>query len=198
MSVKETMKRKRDCLKYSMTTRNTDKIFLLGHDESQIIGAKLPSNGQILRILFYNMRKVKLNLRMSASLAIKETEVFWEKARIPTRKVQRSIEKLESLYQEWRGIHKNSKRRNELQIKREQTFLEKMDDLFDIAHANASEIINNEEDEIFLLNQRKKRRCGSMIGGNYVKGLSAKEKKLELHKSIQETRITKSQSAVQS
>lgn len=47
------------------------------------------------------MCKLTLNLRMSATLTIKERDVLWKKARIPTRKVQRSAEKLESLYQEW-------------------------------------------------------------------------------------------------
>lgn len=93
-----------------MATRSTDKIFLLGHDESQIIGAKLPSNGQVLKVLFYNMRKVKLDLRSSAILTIKEAEVLWEKARIPTKKGQRNIEKLESLYYEWKTIQKTCKR----------------------------------------------------------------------------------------
>lgn len=59
------------------------KLYLLDHDESQIIGAKLPSNGQVLRVLFHNMRNVKLNLKASASLVIKEVQIFWEKARPP-------------------------------------------------------------------------------------------------------------------
>ena len=66
-----------------METRS-QKLFLIDHDESQITGAKLPSNGQVLRVLFYNMRKVNLLLRPSAMLVIKEVEVFWEKTRIPT------------------------------------------------------------------------------------------------------------------
>lgn len=50
-----------------METRRSVKLFLLEHDENQIIGAKLPSNGQVLRVLFYNLRKVKLNLRNKSS-----------------------------------------------------------------------------------------------------------------------------------
>ena len=42
------------------------------------------------------MRKVNLPLRPSANLVIKEVEVFWEKAHISTKKLQRRIEKLES------------------------------------------------------------------------------------------------------
>ena len=41
-----------------------------------MIGAKLPSNGQVLRVLFYNIRQVKLVLRSSDNLVIKEVKVF--------------------------------------------------------------------------------------------------------------------------
>ena len=79
-----------------METRS-QKFFLIDHDESQITGAKLPSNGQVLRVLFYNMHKVSLLLRPSADLVIKEVEVFCEKPRIQTKILQHSIEELESL-----------------------------------------------------------------------------------------------------
>ena len=147
-----------------METRSVDKIFLLNHDESQIIGTKLPSNGQVLRVLFYNLRKVKLDLRSSAANVIKEVEVFWEKARIPQRKTYNSVTKLIELYQNWRQLQRSNKRRSESQEKKEQEFLESMDDLFDIAHQDALNKIKIEEDRLFLLNQRKKGREGSMIG----------------------------------
>ena len=50
------------------------------------------------------MCEVNLLLRPSANLVIKEVEVFWEKARIPIKKLQRSIENLESLYTEWKNL----------------------------------------------------------------------------------------------
>ncbi|XP_076298485.1 uncharacterized protein LOC143217788 [Lasioglossum baleicum] len=117
-----------------MESRNHGKLFLLEHDESQIVGAKLPSIGQVLRVLFYNLRKVKLNLRSSSYLVVKEVEVLWEKAKIPFRQSHHSIEKLESLYQKWRLLQKNSTRRSQLQDNKKQQFLDQLDDLFDIAH----------------------------------------------------------------
>jgi len=51
----------------------------------------------VLKVLFYNLRKVKLCLRQCASLVVKEVLVFWEKARIPVKDVQRCIDKLEKL-----------------------------------------------------------------------------------------------------
>jgi hypothetical protein len=97
--------------------RDHTKIFLIGDDLNQIIGSKLPSNTQVLKVLFYNLRKVKLNIRQSASLVIKETIVFWEKARIPTRDIPRCIDKLECLYNEWRNLQNHATRKNEKQKK---------------------------------------------------------------------------------
>lgn len=51
-----------------MNTRAQEKLFLLDHFEGQIVGAKLPSHAQVLRVLFYNMRIVKLDLRTSVYL----------------------------------------------------------------------------------------------------------------------------------
>jgi adenylate/nucleoside-diphosphate kinase len=43
---------------------------------------------------------MKLNMRQSCSLVLKETIIFWEKARIPTRDFQSCIDKLEKMYDE--------------------------------------------------------------------------------------------------
>lgn len=54
-----------------MDTRNCDKVFLIDHVESKKIGTKLPSKLQVLNVLFYNLRKIKLDLRSSSKLVLK-------------------------------------------------------------------------------------------------------------------------------
>lgn len=93
------------------TLRKDTFIFLIGNCEPQIVGTKLPSVRQVLKVLFFNMREVKLNLRDSAALTIKETIIFWNKARIPTRDPARCIDKLETLYNKWRDLQKIPKSR---------------------------------------------------------------------------------------
>ena len=56
-------------------------IYLVGAANHQIMGAKLPSNRQILAVLFFNIREVKLIVSESANLVIREWIIFWEKAR---------------------------------------------------------------------------------------------------------------------
>lgn len=151
-----------------MNKRVRQRLYLIDHDESQVIGSKLPSNIQVLRVLFYNMHKVKLNLRGSAYLVYKEIEVMWNEARIPIRCANKCVTKVEALYTKWKSLQKSCKRPSPTQEKRENAFKDTFDDLFDIAHANALNEIKIDEDKLFLINQRKKGRPGSMIGADCV------------------------------
>lgn len=151
-----------------MVTKNSLReskcIFLIGYSSNQIVGSKLPSNKQILSVLFFNMREVKLNLHQSATLVIQEAIIFWRKARIPTRTEQKCVEKLENLYQEWRNLQKLEHRKSATQMEKNAQFISKLDDLFDVANANALDLMSIDEDRAFLIAQRKKGRPGSLIG----------------------------------
>uniref|UniRef100_A0A2S2PN24 Uncharacterized protein n=1 Tax=Schizaphis graminum TaxID=13262 RepID=A0A2S2PN24_SCHGA len=141
-----------------------EKLFLIGYMNHQIIGSKLPSRGDCLKVLFFNMRITKLNLNDSASLVIEECIVFWKKARIPTQVPHRFKDKLKKLYEEWKGILKNKNKTNQTLKQKEQLFGDSMNDLFDIAHQDALNMISIQEDKLFLVKQREKGRPGSMLG----------------------------------
>lgn len=47
---------------------------------------KLSTNDQDLHALFDNLRKVKVDLRSSVAIVIKEMEVFWDKVDISIRR----------------------------------------------------------------------------------------------------------------
>lgn len=44
------------------------EVFLVGYVNHQVVGPKLPSNRQVLAVLFYNIREVKLTVSASAHL----------------------------------------------------------------------------------------------------------------------------------
>ena len=50
----------------------------------QITGSKLPSDEQILSVLFYNIREVNLTFNESANLAISECNIVGKKAHVAT------------------------------------------------------------------------------------------------------------------
>ena len=81
-------------------------IYLVGAANHQITGAKLPSNRQILAVLFFNIREVKLMVSESANLVIRECIIFWEKARIPTKSSPNCVKKLEDIHHVWRELQK--------------------------------------------------------------------------------------------
>lgn len=92
--------------------RSSDvNIFLIGPVTVNISGAKLPSKGQVLKVLFYNMRVIPIkDAKESARLTIREVAIFWEKAKIPMRQEHRCVDVLMHLYKKWDSLHKNCNR----------------------------------------------------------------------------------------
>lgn len=132
-----------------------EKINLIGYCTNQIIATKnLPSIRQVLAVLFYNLRRVSKNLRVSAKLAIEECSIIWKKARIPTQQEYKCIAKLEAAYNRHRNIQKSTSRPSDTQTKKEKEYEESINKLFDIAHANALDKMEDENDKQFLLAQR--------------------------------------------
>ncbi|GBN91210.1 hypothetical protein AVEN_52975-1 [Araneus ventricosus] len=139
-------------------------IYLIGSERHQITGCKLPSNRQVLSVLFYNLHEVNLSIRESANLVVRECLIFWERARIPTRATPHCVEKIMKMYNYWRNLQNSACLRSETQEENERNFISDLNNLFDIAHANALEIIKIEEDRKFLLSQREPGRRGYLMG----------------------------------
>jgi len=140
------------------------EIYLVGHHKHQITGSKLPSNGDCLKVLFYNMRIVGFNLDTSGNLVIEECNIFWKKARIPIQEPHKRKLKLKKLYELWQNLSKSINKTSAVLINKRLEFSSSMNDLFDISHNNALIIMTVEEDKLFLIKQREKGRTGCMIG----------------------------------
>ncbi|CAG9793804.1 unnamed protein product [Diatraea saccharalis] len=174
----------------SVELRSSKKeIFLIGDIKYQITGSKLPSNGQVLAVLFYNIREVNLSINESANLTIRECIIYWEKARIPTKSLPNCVKKLVSLYQIWRDLQKNSKKTQDVFKQRRQEFLSNLNNLFDIAHVDALQLIKINEDRVFLQRQREPGRPGHLAGVD--KKLTEKEEKTRLRNIEEEKRRVK-------
>lgn len=156
------------------TLRSEYDVFLVGKMSVNIMGAKLPSIRQILKVLFYNTRIVKLTVDDSAKLAVEEAKIFWQKARIPTQRIDRCIE-LKKIHKEWGTLLSNRGKTTDAQRMTEAKFSKKIDSLFDIASADALDVIRIESDKEFLKMQRQDGRPGCMLGVDVT--LAAKEKR---------------------
>jgi len=139
-------------------------IYLVGFTKNQILGSKLPSQRDCMRVLFYNMRFVKMSLAESAKLVIDECLIFWKKARIPLKDVSDCVKKLKKLYETWRNLEKSKNRESEVHKNKVNKFEANLDAVFDIGHQNALEYMTIVEDKEFLISQRKPGRPGCMLG----------------------------------
>lgn len=169
--------------------RKDSSIYLVGNIDHQILGAKLPSNRQVLSVYFYNTRTAKLNKSESAKLVADEVAIFYSKARIPIAMPHNNSLKVERLVDEFRDLQRNASRTNERQQLKEKAFTEKLDDLFDMAHADADTLIKDDEIREFLNSQRKKGRVGCLLGVEEKK--EAADRKREQRKEQEEARKSK-------
>lgn len=185
----------------SMKTRKADEkqrqIALIGNVTHQIVGAKLPSNRQVLQVFFYNMRFVKLTSKESASLTTDAVLIFWQQARIPTRRQDKCADKILKMYEYWKTLNKVSVEKMAGKMKEKfEVFMDVLDDIFDIAAADAMTTMKNEEDKVFLEKQRQKGRPGSMLGIDMK--LSGKEERSKMRKEKEEARKFRHEKASES
>lgn len=158
-------------------TRSATEIPLIGFSEPQILGAKLPTLEQVLKVYFHFLNPMKS--RESAKRTVREVIIFWEKAGIPIRDEQHCVAKLEKVVDEWKKIKKNMKnRKTGAQKKREEEFTTSLKQVFDISHANALKLMTSSEDKEFLLNHLQSGRPGAIMGFD-AKKTSTEKRKLE-------------------
>ncbi|KAK2725446.1 hypothetical protein QYM36_000064 [Artemia franciscana] len=145
-------------------TRSQTELYLIGSSVSELRGSKLPSLRMALGFFLHLHLELNETIRHSSAAAVTELAKFWRKARIPMRDHQNCQTKLEQAFEEWRLLKKNKARKSSTQQAREAAFVSRLEDLFDIAHADALNTMSIQEDKDFLLAQREKGRRGSMVG----------------------------------
>ena len=132
----------------------SDKLYFINSYVSEILGAKLPSYRQAVGYFMYLHKVQKLTIREPSSATIKAVSEIGDKASIPTRSNQHSITKLESIFSKRNGLQKHKRRTTQAHKEKENKFVDRLEHLFEIAHANALTELNP-EDQAFLLTQRK-------------------------------------------
>lgn len=68
------------------------------------------------------------------------------------------------MYEEWRCLQKHCKWKTPTDEQNEPDFKEKLDNIFDMKHANTLDLMKIEEDKQFLLYQRLKRKVDTLLG----------------------------------
>jgi hypothetical protein len=147
---------------FQMETRGDKNVYLIGSYTPEILGAKLPSYRQAFGHFLHLHKEEKNTVANASRDAIQAVSTMWVKAGIPVRSPQHAIKKLQSVFFEWKGLQKHKSRKTPAHKDKEEAFVSRLDDLFDIAHEHALSTIINPEDRAFLLSQRLKGRPGSI------------------------------------
>ena len=168
-------------------TRKQTEIWLIGQMSDSLSNTKLLSKKEVMALFYHYKTIQKQTVRDACHSAASDVLEVWEKAHIPTRLRKHVIDKIEGLFKEYDKLKKNKEnkaKRSEFLKAKEESWKAGLDELFDIAHAEALDLIVIEEDRQFLLAQREAGRRGKM--GNVDLTLARKEanalKKQEDHR----------------
>lgn len=156
------------------TTRSSTEVWLVG----KLIPVldiehfkQLPTAGQVLRRLFFDLKINKLSLSKSSLNITDEILLLWNAANIPTKQKSNIVAKVKALYQKHVNISKNRKRRTERQTQLENEFYCSLALLFDVSHADSEQRIGIKEDLQFLEDQRRHRKMAMAEEGGQFKKL---------------------------
>ena len=138
-------------------------IYFVGAANHQIMGAKLPSNRQILANLFLIFEKL-IDCKWKRKSHYSQVHYFLGKARIRTKSSPNCVKKLVDLNYVWRSFKKivwnpkifigwNLKIFMKSQDINSMKFQMDLDNLFDITHSDALKRMKIEEDKMFLHRQ---------------------------------------------
>ncbi|KAG7170807.1 Carbohydrate sulfotransferase 3-like 3 [Homarus americanus] len=151
--------------------------------------------GDVLRLFFHGHNEHKKTVNDSASEVAASVISFWNKARIPTITEKSIGRKVVDLFLMWKGLKKNCTRTTDTQRKKEETFCDELEDLFDVAHPKAMQLLTIKEDRAFLAAQREKGRRGVMAGVD--KKIACSIKRREESKSKQSLQQNQASSALE-
>lgn len=149
---------------YSVSTRISAGVWLIGKPTKYLSHARLPSNGDVLQLFYYYNSEENQNVKKSIEFTIKSVLEIWEKARIPTQRLDAAKRKLNKLFDKYITLKKSNKKGSESSRLNEELFKSDLLDLFDIASKDALEIMRCDEDKTFLIMQREDTLRCSMAG----------------------------------
>ena len=145
-------------------TRSSAEVWLVGKPTNVLSTARLPSQGDVLRMILYHHleqhQEIKPSIRSTAEAVVN----IWERGRIPTQRIDNVERKIRKLYDDYMSLKKNRTSHLDSYIVKVDVFQADFENLFDISTKNALELIKNEEDKTFLIMQREDPMSCSMAG----------------------------------
>ena len=104
--------------------------------------------------MFHHQEKGQ-KISSTAKAAIDATIAIWNKARIPTQRIDSGVRKILKLYNEYCALKKNRKTPKEGYRVKEELFKSDVYELFDISQKNVLDVISNDDEKQFCLMQQQ-------------------------------------------
>ena len=135
--------------------RSATDIWLIGQQIDKLKTTKLPNKREALSLLMHYKNTENKTPREALTLCANDVLEVWHKAALPTKQKCHVVEKLNKLLREWQGLLKSKGKKSLNARDKERKWSGQLDEMFDIAHANADKLITNKEDKMFLQLQRE-------------------------------------------
>lgn len=138
---------------------------LVGYPEKEITGARLPSNGQVLRTFFFHHSVMKQKSLRASWHWWKRFSHFGQQRKFllpPSSTLRRCSWIWSPNMRCWRRIASGSR------TLKKWVFVDDLKELSDVGHKDGLSMMTNEEDNVFLLSQREDRLRSSMSGKHHV------------------------------
>jgi hypothetical protein len=123
---------------------------------------QLPSLLQVLQYLVYLQQKSRIPIKAAAKTAADSVIEAWTKSRIPTKYKYKVVAQIIKWHDKYYNLTKQKHREPKPNTwqHRVSEFTRFLPEIFDIAHVNALDMIEDGRDKSFLVNQRKPGRVG--------------------------------------
>jgi len=131
-------------------TPAASSVCLVGGTAENFKTSKLPSQGEVLKVLFNYHSGESMSLKDSIDKTASLLLPIWVMARVPTKAAYHVIKHICKLHAERQELKKCINRKSATNLTNQQTFQDSLDDLFDTAHRDALSLIKIEENHLFL------------------------------------------------
>lgn len=141
-----------------VSTRSTTEIYLIGHPTEDLCYDVLPTTLDVVKNYFYHHTIKGLSQKDSLKIVAHEIHSIWSQVDIPICAEKNVVRKLHAVVMRYRDLGRSKQRGGPSQRKHEASFVKSTSELFDISKRNASDLMNNDNDKLFLQDQRTSRK----------------------------------------
>lgn len=117
------------------------EVYLIGYPVKKLSIRKLPTIEKVLQLFFFKHLNSNLTIRQCFNEVVDDVIKVWEPTGIPVCQPYNAVTKIMKIYREWELLKKNKKTKSHKQKIKEQTFLNRLKNLFNISSRDPEHIL---------------------------------------------------------